>query len=70
MRTRDYKVTWLAGNSLRVEDAQGAVVADRITVNELEAMDPFLFYACTRAIGAAHLDARLDARVVTAHASR
>jgi hypothetical protein len=70
MKMRDYKVTWLAGNSLRVENAQGAIVADGITLNELSALDPFLHNACAGATGAMHLDTRLDARVATTPRSK
>jgi hypothetical protein len=60
LQTRDHKVTFLSGNRLRVEDARGAVVADGVTTDDLEKIDPFLHRACTRATAGAFLDARLS----------
>jgi hypothetical protein len=59
MRTRDYKVTWLPGQKLRVEDARGAVVADGVTIDDLARIDPFLEAACTNAKASASLDSDL-----------
>jgi hypothetical protein len=68
MKTRDYTVTWLSGNRLRVETAQGALVADGVTPNDLKAIDAFLLHVCTQAIGDAHLDARFEATVADRNA--
>jgi hypothetical protein len=77
IQTRDRKVSWLVGASpsdrrFRVEDAQGALIADGVNLDELRRIDPFLSAACTSAVAGhadgPYLDARLD-RPVT-HADR
>ena len=55
-------MTWLLGDRVRVENAEGAVIADGIAVDQLEAVDPFLYYACIQAIARTQPDARFDAR--------
>lgn len=60
IQTRDYKVIWLGGQRLRVEDARGNAVADGVTTADLRRIDPFLHAACTNATAGAYLDARLD----------
>jgi hypothetical protein len=59
MQTRDHKVTFLAGQRVRVEDARGAVVADGVTLDDLKKIDPFLHEACTTATARTFLDASL-----------
>jgi hypothetical protein len=62
IRTRDYKVTFFAGDKIEVRDARGVVLASNVTREELEKVDPFLFAACRDALakGGTYLDARLD----------
>ncbi len=63
MQTRNYKVTWLAGQRLRVENARGAVIAEAATLEDLARIDPFLETVCTHASASAKIDAsvaRLD----------
>jgi hypothetical protein len=60
MQTRDYKVTWLAGQKLRIENAHGAVVADGVTMGDLERINPFLHSVCANGTAARSIDARFD----------
>lgn len=61
MQTRDYKVTFMTGDRVRVEGARGELVADGVTVESLERVDPFLYAACRSATanGGPYLDASL-----------
>jgi hypothetical protein len=59
IQTRDFKVTWLAGQKLRVENARGAVVADGVTADDLERLDLFLYTVCTQATASGY-DASLS----------
>ncbi len=68
LRTRDHTVrVYSDGGSLRVTvlDDAGQLVADRITLEDLRTIDPFLYQACTNAVAAAgasrgtFVDARL-----------
>jgi hypothetical protein len=68
MQTRDHKVTFLSGHRVRVEDARGAILADGVTLAELERIDPFLHKACSTATAGVYLDARLDHPQVHAEA--
>lgn len=62
LQTRDYKVTFLAGDQLEVRDARGVVVASGVSLADLEKVDPFLYAACRNAVAShgTYLDARLD----------
>jgi hypothetical protein len=60
MQTRDYKITWLAGQKVRVEDVHGTVVADGVTIDDLDRIDPFLREACKSATAGTYVDARRD----------
>jgi hypothetical protein len=60
MRTRQYTVTWLTGGTLRVENAAGGVVAEGVTIEDLETIDPFLRAACSHGTAAAYIDASLE----------
>ena len=60
IQTRDFKVTWLAGQTVRVENARGAVVADGVTPDYLERLDLFLYTACTQATASGYADASLS----------
>ena len=64
LQTRDYKVTFLTGDRLAVEDARGVTLARGITLADLQKVDPFLYAACANAMAknGTYLDARLDAR--------
>ena len=64
LQTRDFKVTFLTGDRVAVEDARGVMLARGITLAELQKVDPFLYAACANAMArnGTYLDARLDAR--------
>ncbi|HXN31265.1 MAG TPA: hypothetical protein VN894_05360 [Polyangiaceae bacterium] len=64
IQTRDRKVTWLAGQTLGIEDARGNVIADGVTTGDLERIDPFLHAACTNAMAGPYLDARSEPPLV------
>jgi hypothetical protein len=62
IQTRDHKVTFLTGDRLKVEDARGVVLADGVTLEGLQKVDPFLYAACVNATARSgtYVDARLD----------
>jgi hypothetical protein len=65
LQMRDHKVTWLAGGDVRfrVEDANGRVLAERATLDELGKIDPVMRDAFENATaGAGSQGSYLDAR--------
>jgi hypothetical protein len=65
LQMRDHRVTWLAGGDVRfrVEDANGKVLAERATLDELGKIDPVLRDAFENATaGAGGQGTYLDAR--------
>ena len=68
LRTRDREVLLYAsptGMKVTLKGSDGAVIADRVDLDALRALDPHIYEICRSGVanGAAYLDATLDTRV-------